>query len=263
MMIVGQNAGQVDVADLLQARGTVDARRLVQLRVDAGQRGHVDDGAEPGALPDLREHVDPRERDRNAHEVDRIQAQEASQVAGESDPRVEEQDDHRRHHHGGDEVREVGDHLHRALERAVADLVERQRQDDRRHEAERHHQHVDRHHVADQRVEVGGPEEQQEVLQSHPFAAPDALHRRVVAEGDLGSHHRDVLEDENVGQGGGHHQVVLPVAADLHPRRTPSGPGVRRSGLHAHGARRFDVAHQTSVCFAIDDEMARALRNIY
>ena len=200
-----------------------------------GERGHVDDGAVAGVLPDVGQGIDELEVAGHRQVVDRLHAECAHQHAEQAEPRVQEQDDHRRHHYRGDEVRRVGDHLHRPLEGALADLVERQRQDDRRREAEQQPGEADGKGVLDQPPEARRLEEADELPEPDPGAAPHALNHVEVPERDLRAHHRHVLEDDDVRHRHQHQQVVLPVLEN--PPADPAGAAPAQGCDRVHVSR--------------------------
>ena len=247
--------GQVDVPDPLQPAGPVDPGRLVQRRVDAGQRGQVDDRRVPGGLPHVRPDVDVAEVVRVAEEVDRGYAEQADRVVDEPQPRRQHQDRHRDDHHGGDEVRRVGDQLGDLLEPAVADLVQRDGQHDRDREAGQHGVGGQEERVLHQGPEHRVLEEQFEVAEPDPVTAPRALDGAVVLEGDHRVGDRDVLEDDEVRERYDDQQVELPVPAQAAAGRGPAaGPGDVPGGFHRLPGcrcrrRRFDLegcAHSAS-----------------
>ena len=135
---VGMIPGRSTCRIRCKPAGAVDPGRLVQRRVDAGQSGQVDDRGVPGGLPDVGPDIDVPEV---------VRVRRGSRPAGRRsnpspsltmpEPRRQHQDRHRDDHDGGDEVRRVRHHLHRPFEHAVADLVQRERQDDRDREARR------------------------------------------------------------------------------------------------------------------------------
>ena len=111
-------------------------------------------------------------------------------------------------------MRGVDDRLHDLLVALAGQLVEQQRQNDR--DRERHQQiaNADGQGVLQQLGKVRRGEEAFKVLEAHPGAAPDALHRLVVAEGDLQTIHGIIAEHQKIRHGGQQKQIQLPVGQD-------------------------------------------------
>ena len=63
--------------------------------------------------------------------------------------------DHRHHDHGSDEERRIGDHLHRTLVGPVADLVERERQQNRHGKPTRREKKGDPERIHDDPLDMG------------------------------------------------------------------------------------------------------------
>ena len=146
-------------------------------------------------------------------------------------------------HHPRQEMRQVGDALHDALVAAVGQLVEDQREGDRRREAEGELEHADPEGVEQQLRELRRGEEELEVLEVVPGAAQDAGAGAVVLERDHHPDHGDVLEDRQQGQRDQKEQVQLSHADDagsgLPAQRLSDGrvdrAGGRRTGRLVHG----------------------------
>ena len=198
----------------LELVGAVDDGSLVQLRVDAGQRRDIDDGVVACPLPDVRPHIDVAEHAGFGEERHGAQAQQVQQMIDDA-ALAEEYIEHADQNDGGDEVGRVGDHL-RHLAQLVGDaVIEQQRQENRK--GERGDDLIDAQHdgVGQQILEHIGMEELVKVLHAHPRAAPDALGRLEVAEGNLHAVHWPIVEDQQIDQRRQEEQVQHPVAGDL------------------------------------------------
>ena len=65
----GQDSGQVNMPDPLVLVGAVHNSRLMELRIDRGQRRQVDNAAPAGILPDIRTDIQRAEPARLTHEM--------------------------------------------------------------------------------------------------------------------------------------------------------------------------------------------------
>ena len=233
------------MAHLLKAPGAVDGGRLVQFRVDCRQGGQVDDRAPAGVLPDVGDNVDRRKPARLHEPRERLAAQGDDDAVHQAFA-LEEVDDHAGHDHHRDEVRQVADGLHHALEPGVAQLVEQQRQDDRHRKAEDDAVQRQQHGVANQLPGVGIGEELGKVPQADPLGAPDAERHLVVLEGDDDAVDRQVVEDQEVQERQQEDQVEIAVLAQ-HPRgalpRGVPGGGGQVLGRGRRGQVRHQCAH--------------------
>ena len=209
------------MAGALQLGGAVHDRRLVELRVDPGERRQVDDRPPAGVLPDAGKHVDGLKQLGSAHERDPLQSEPVQRVVDHPGVQRQEAHDHARHHHGGDEVGSVSGQLHRLPEAAMLDVVQSQREDDRDRERGGDLVGGQPEGIPEHRPELRRLEEAVEVGHADPGAAEDALHGEEIAERDLRPPHRHVLEDQQVDQRQQQQQVQLPVDARVAQQRTP------------------------------------------
>ena len=109
---------------------------------------------------------------------------------------IEQNEDDADHHHRRDELGCVADHLHRFLEEVLADVVERQRQQNWQRKAGDQTVDAQDHRVPDDLPEVVRADEALEVLEPDPWTAGDAVDHVEVAERDLHAVHRPVLEKQ-------------------------------------------------------------------
>ena len=227
---------------------TVDIRGLVQLLVDAGDAGQVDDRAEAHVLPDAADDEHRQPYLRIDHEVRRIQT--GSSIQRTHHPRS---GGHELDHQGAQErprqeVREVEDRLNRALVPLRAELVQQDRQDDRRREPDEggEHREADRvEHRPNERI--GCQEHLVEVLEERgrPRASQDSLIDVEILEGESHPVDRQVVEDEQVDRAGDEQQQQGTVSVDVaDPLRAAAARGLsggrgdgllgRRDGCHRH-----------------------------
>ena len=206
------DARQRDVQYLLEAARAVDAGGLIQGGVDGGHGGDVDDGAPADLLPDVDDAHQPPEVLALAQPEHGLESQHLQQVVDGAVGREDvlghgHDDDH------GQEVGQVGDGLHRALEGALAHLVQQHRQYDGGHRAE--HQVDDAHgqRVADGLVEIRAAEQPLEVVQAVPGrdATGDQLAVAVVLEGVGPAPQGNVVEQQHVQENRHGHQCQLPL----------------------------------------------------
>ena len=104
----------------------------------------------------------------------------------------------RKYRASGEEIGQIGDGLGELLEFLRPDLVDHQREDDRRGEVTDQHFQVQHDRVLHHVPEVGVGDELLELFEPHPLAAPDALDRVVLLKGDDEPHHGSVLENYKV-----------------------------------------------------------------
>ena len=111
-------------------------------------------------------------------------------------------------------MRDVNDGLHQALVFEIANLVEQQRQQDGRREAENHAVNVEQQRVAEHPEEHRRAEQALKILQAHPFAAPDAQVHLIVLEGDLHAIERRIFENDEEQNCRHQQQIQIPVAVE-------------------------------------------------
>ena len=161
----------------------------------------------PGFLPDAGGDVDGAE---HRSLVDKVDAGAEDQV-DETARGAQKDAQHAADDHGGDKVRRVQHGLHHALELLEAQLVERQRQDDRHREAPQQAVQADEHRVDDHAAAVGRGEEPLEPFETDPLAAPDAAAGLEIAEGDLDAVHGAVLVHNGDDDRDQQQKIQLPV----------------------------------------------------
>ena len=223
-----------------EAPGAVHRGRLVELDIDGGDGGEVDDRAPAHVLPDVGRHDHRAEEARLDHEVDRFEPDQHQQVVDHPAGGRQELADQGRDHHPTDEVRQVGDGLHHLLEAARAHLVEQQRQDDRGREPEDDLVERDQQRVAEHVQELRAAEQALEVVQAHPRAAQDALQDAVLLEGDDHPVHGVVLEDQEPGDGRQQHDEQA--AVQEHGTPQPALGEVCAIGCRLNAAQRTSAS---------------------
>ena len=114
--------------DALEARSAVDLGRLMQLRIDTGKRGNVDDGRPAHALPHAGPDEQMPERGGLAEQIGHGAVEErlvghAHQARADVEGLEQDTDQN----HRGNKVRDVGDGLDDLLVALVAQGVQTQR----------------------------------------------------------------------------------------------------------------------------------------
>ena len=119
-------------------------------------------------------------------EVDRLHPHGLQAEVEYPQSRGQQQHDHRDHDHGRDEIRGIGDQLHRSFEDAIAHFIQADSQDDR--DGKPHDQRIQAQGqcILEQCPEHRIVEKQLEVFEPDPRAAPNAFDYVVVLEGDHG-----------------------------------------------------------------------------
>ncbi len=179
---------------LLEAPGSVDLGRFIQGRIDRGDRGQVDNGAPAQPLPDAGAYEQRPEPARLRHERNAVDAQKPKQLINQSVPR-QEIEHHSHHDDNRDEMRQIRDRLHRALEDAAPNLVQQQGQYYRRGKSKQQLVHIDQDRIAKQTAEVVAVEKILEMIEADPLAAPDAVRDAVIFESHQQAVHRSVVEN--------------------------------------------------------------------
>ncbi|MFI6674123.1 hypothetical protein [Kribbella sp. NPDC050470] len=132
----------------------VDPCRVVQRRVDRGQRGQVDDQLEAGFLPDRRPDEQRTEQLRRPHEQDRLTAEQGDEVVDQPRSWREEDVHHPDHHDGGDERGGVEDAADEVAQPALAEVVHHQGQQHRHREGDQQVDHRQRQRVLQNTFEL-------------------------------------------------------------------------------------------------------------
>ena len=143
----------------------------------------------------------------------------------------EDEVDHPDEHDDRDEVRRVRHHLCETLEAGVLYLVDGQRQDQRRRRPNDQGVDAQRKGIANDDRKIWRLYELAELGEADPGAAEHALHRVVVAEGDLRPDHGPIVEGDEEREGHGDHKIELSVPAD--PCSAPASRRLQRRGLGA------------------------------
>ena len=109
----------------------------------------------------------------------------------------------------------VGDGLHQLFVVDVPDLVEQQREHQRRREADEQGQGVQGQGVADVLPQFGRSQQTFEPLDAHILGAIEALEQLIVIKRRAQVIHGHVFEQRQVYQHGDHHHIDIAVLPDL------------------------------------------------
>ena len=200
---------------LLPAVGTIDLGSLIQLGVDIGDGGQIDDRAPAHCLPDTDENI--------AEQPPGVLLQEGDRAfTGIGDQRVDNAGVRGEHCVGrgadddpGQEVRQIQQCLGNTLEPPDADLVEQQRQNDWHREAEQKIQHIQQQRVGNSLTEIAVLKDLFKNLQPDKFTACIALADLVVQKSDRQACVSKVLEHDDECHGQQHQCVQLPVTLEV------------------------------------------------
>ena len=219
----------VDMPYSPQPGRAIDRRRVVQFRVDARERGQVDDRSPAESLPLAGPNENVLEPLGDDQKLDRIAAERLDNVVDQAGLRVQKSDNHSGHDNGGNKMGGIADRLRPLLKCGAPHFVERQGEQHRQWKQQQS-VHVEHERIADQIPEVIRIEEALEVIQPGPWTAPDPLGDNVIFEGDLHAVKRNIVKNEKVGGDGKQQSVQLPVPARLSDRQ-----GEFRTSLHDCG----------------------------
>ena len=229
--------GMIDGIVMLQARRSLPAPSMIADSWSCGSTPAI--AARKMIDPHLLPHAG---RDQHRHEpvdvgqkVDRFAAHAGDDRVDHPGGRGQDRPDDAAQHHPRQEMGQVADRLHGALEVALMHFVEEQRQDDRRREPPEQPVQTDEERVAKHPAKVGSAVEQPyEVVEADPLAAPYAVEEPVFLERDDDPVHGPVPEDDGPDQGGGQQGEQIAVAVvPLQDRRAVErhGAGVPNGGV--------------------------------
>ena len=127
-------------------------------------------------------------------------------------------------HHAHDDnnrkkIGHVRDRLHHFFEFRVAQLVEQQRQENRRGEGKNQTLHAENYRIGDYAPAERIAEERLEMFQPHPLRAEKAALGRVILKSDHNAVHGQIFEKNQIDQPRNQHHVQHPVESDIFPRR--------------------------------------------
>ncbi|MNC22681.1 hypothetical protein D3C75_706880 [compost metagenome] len=111
-------------------------------------------------------------------------------------------------------MRRIGNGLDRFFERAIPDLIEGQRQNNRQRKPDRQFIETDAEGVPQQIPEKIGIKKPFKMVKTNPRAARDSFGRHKILKSDLDAVHRAVMKDEEIQQSRSHEQIELPVLPD-------------------------------------------------
>ncbi len=221
----GAKHGQGDIADLLELGGPVQPGRLIKAFVNAADTGHVDDGALPGALPEVDNGENNGPVFGGGVPVDGIVLEDGGvQVAvclAQEGVHDKGQDDRR--YHGG-KTDDRLDHLGRL---AGGDLGHTDGDKYRDDQPKQDPHHIVEDGVADHDEGVLGFEQVFKVIKGAPGALENADREVDLLEGDEDAEHGKVVVGDKVDKAGQHHKVEgkvlfqggLPLAVPLVSRQ--------------------------------------------
>ncbi len=212
----------IDVADFVPAAGPVDRGRLIQARIDRGQRGDVNDAVPSDVLPHVRPDIDAAEPSGRADQIGRIPAEQFVQIADQAGARGEQDQHQPDHDDRGDKVRHVRDRLEKPAEPVCPHLIHHQRQYDRNRKRSDAVQ-ADNDGVLNGRRKLIRMEKFLEMLEPHPWTAVNAQRRAVILERDQHAVHRFVREQQRQHHRGQQQQIQSLVSFDS-SERPPKPP---------------------------------------
>lgn len=191
--------GQRNIPGLLYAPRPVHHRCLVQIRVNSGERGQINNHGPADFLPDAEADYHPHEITGLRQKRDRLHAEQAQHpiddsFIGEQLGENAANDDPRQ------KVRHIQQRLRRALEPALADFIQQYGQQQRGREAEQDGIQSEFQRVFQHHHEFGILEHELEMLEADPFAMECACEHVVVLECDNIAGQRDIFEDEKMGE---------------------------------------------------------------
>ena len=125
-------------------------------------------------------------------------------------------------------MRKIDDGLYGTPKKAVADFIEQQCKDDGGRKSEKDIIETDENGVAKNPREIETLEKLGEIGKTHPWAAHDPLGRLEVLEGDQGSVHRHIAENDIVRQPKDGQEVDIAVAQKILPQHPPVSTQVFR-----------------------------------
>ena len=210
----GQHAGDIHMPDALDDAGAVHDGGLVQLGGDGGQGGDVDDGAVAQLLPHAGPDVDTVEILGLGHIVGGGNAQIAQRHVDDAAAGVEELENQRAHNDGGNEVGRVADHLHRFAEALKRNVIQQQRENQRKRERGQRIE-IDEQRVAQNLPELRRVEKLLHILEAHPVAILDGAGDAEIAERDLHAVHGHVPEGDQHRHGQQQHDIQRAVPGDF------------------------------------------------
>ncbi len=195
----------------LQTGRPIYLRRLMQLRINTGQRRQINDRAPSHRLPDAGPDIDRLEPAGLGHEEDRITAEQLDHLVDQPCGRGQEDQDHPDEHNGGQEVRCISNRLHEPFEMFLPHLVDHQRQNNRSREPYCQLIQADADRILNQAPKEIAVEKPLEMIESDPGASPNSLSGNKIFERNLQSVHRNVLEDNKIRDCGRNQDIQLPV----------------------------------------------------
>ena len=163
------HARQTDMQNLLPTVCAVDLRRLVKHLIDAHERGIEDDALPADALPEAGYNADRNKILRNRHETDGLGADHLCNLGQRAVIRGADRIDHGHQNDRGNKVRQIGYRLHRFHKPPAAQLLESERENQRRREKQHQRGKVKLERITDigQKVRIG--EQTLKPLKTHEF----------------------------------------------------------------------------------------------
>ena len=127
----GNQMGDINMLDLFPAGGAVNGGGFVQLGVNAGQRGNIENRVPARVLPDVRSDEQRPEPAGFHNKVDAFSAGGSNQVVDDAVGWGKKEVNHSGQHHGGNEVRHIDRSLGKSLEALAVQLIQQDGQYDR------------------------------------------------------------------------------------------------------------------------------------
>lgn len=174
--------------------GPVDRRRLILLRIDAGQCGNVQDGAKAHFLPYARGNEDRPEVLRSGQEVDFVKTKLVEDQVEQPVCGGKKVGDQPRDNHDGYEMGQIGKGLYNPLEQAMLDLIEQQCQRDGCRKRKKQTVKADDKGIFQKPPKIRICKQFPKMFKTDPFAARNPLKKLVILKGNLHSVHGHVFK---------------------------------------------------------------------
>ena len=192
--------------NLLETGSAVDGTGFIQAGIDGEQRRQIDDGIVAEFLPDIGAHDYRAEPIIVCQELNGLHAEQAKKGVDGAIQR-EHIADNRGQHNPRKEVGQIDDGLERSLEKASAQLIEEDGEENGDHGIEYQFCKSDNQGVPEHLHAVGKTENDLKVFPSHPLRAKQALGGNIILERHQGTYQRDKNKDQQHDHAGEHHQV--------------------------------------------------------
>ena len=237
--------------DFLPAGSAIYGGSFIQLGIDAGQRGDIQDRIPSGVLPDFRTDEQRPEPAGFHDKIDAFPAGRGDQVIDDPVGRREKQIDHSGQDHRGNKVRYIDGCLRKSFESLLVQLIQHDCEQDRNRKAEQKTEKIQQESVQEHPSAVITGKELFKVFQPDPLASGNAKGGLVVPKSDLYAVHREITEHNKEGQAGQHQRPKLPVPAYHHRRPVlQASASEGRGNGNTHQESSFGVFGKTVLCIS-------------